>query len=141
MAFGDIKPTALNICYNNVNKTTLQIHSSLLVQTLVPCTKQVKVQPLQNQLKVLENTSKKGSLTTVHWHEGCGHGADGKPQKQHDCSNISYLISTCTRLSMWKEDQIAAQQLNNKCLLMKAWGTWKSSTSWSRILWPDKNTY
>ena len=39
MAFGDIKPTALDICYNNVNKTTLQIHSSLLVQTLVPCTK------------------------------------------------------------------------------------------------------
>ena len=66
MAFGDITPTALDICYNNVNKTTLQIHSSLLVQTLVPCTKQVKVQPLQNQLKVLENTSKKGSLTTVH---------------------------------------------------------------------------
>ena len=62
-----------------------------------------------------------------------------KSQKQHDFSNISYLISTCTRLSMWKEDQMAAQQLNKKCLLMKAWGTWKSFTSWLRILWADNN--
>ena len=42
----------------------------------------------------------------------------------------SPLQSECVGVVKNSYHQMAAQQLNNKCLFMKAWGTWKSSTSW-----------